>query len=172
MERFSPVLLYPWSPSTSPCFLPVRGLGRRMRSTPLATMPLPPRPEAKRFVAKTHSFTDVIGCRSTGRESLSEGSCDPSPKRRLGVCRACPDCLEGHSNWPTHGFINCETLKQRGGQARQWAALPWPARVRKACVRARISSVVFCQRSLRISMVEPRRIELLTPCVQGRCSPS
>ena len=36
---------------------------------------------------------------------------------------------EGHSNWPTHGFINCETLKQRGGLARQWAALALPGSV-------------------------------------------
>ena len=93
-------------------------------------MPLPPRPEAKRFVAKTHSFTDVNDWYRQAERGKPEGSRDPSPKRRLGVCRTCPDRPEGRSNWPTHGFINCETVKQRGGQARQWAALAWLARVR------------------------------------------
>ena len=40
---------------------PQAGRMQAMRSTPLATMPVPPRPEARRFVAKTHSFTDVSG---------------------------------------------------------------------------------------------------------------
>ena len=137
------------------------GFGRWMRSTPLATMPLPPRPEAKHFVAKTHSFTDAIGCMSAGRESPPEGSRDPSPKRQLGVCRAYPDRPEGHSELADtrlHQLRNFKTARRAGPPM----GCPRLARSHAQGVRSSLNFVrcLLCQRSSVLTAWRARRPHL------------
>ena len=183
MERFSPVLLYPWSPSTFAVLPPLKGLGWRMRSTPLATMPLPPRPEAKRFVAKTHSFTRRQRLISAGRERQAG-------RISRSLAEASVGCVSHLSRPPRRAFEladtrlhqlrNCKTARRAGPPM----GCPRLARSRAlrhafeldyrplSSVSALFGACAWRTRRPPSEMVEPRRIELLTPCVQGRCSPS
>ena len=87
---------------------------------------------------------------------------------------------DGHFRRETLGFIEHELSKNLASGLRAWGSHPklygQRANIQIASVQDRIDALLGCCLSLKRfahgGVVEPRRIELLTPCVQGRCSPS
>ena len=199
MERFSPVLLTRGRRPRLPG-LPPTGIGKAdavgaTRDDALATAA-----GGKAFRRKDAQFHRRQRLSSAGREWLAGRISRSLAEASVGcVSHLSRPPRKGHSDWPTHGFINCEILKQRGRLTRVlWAAPASPIRVSRAWTSIPFVVLVSAPlarplhpRPRRVTttvaptgqaqsyrgnppnrMVEPRRIELLTPCVQGRCSPS